>query len=358
MDADTDTFPDASPDDETIAAIATPPGPGGVGVIRVSGPRAFAIGAALFRPARPSATDGGEPLSHLLVYGHIVDPASGELVDETLTVFMRAPRTYTREDVVEIQAHGSPLTLRRILALALAAGARMARPGEMTLRAFLNGRVDLAQAEAVMDLVNAGSEAARRLALRQLQGELSARTAAIRAAALGALVRIEASIDFPEEEVPPPDPEELRALLTEAADGTARLLAGVERGRVEREGLRVALVGRPNVGKSSLLNMLLGMERAIVTPVAGTTRDTIEETARLRDIALHLVDTAGLTPSDDPIERLGVERSRAAAREAGALVFVLDGSEPLAPLDYAAARELRDLLRVASGSGHPGIEQG
>ena len=229
-----------------------------------------------------------------------MDPASGELVDETLTVFMRAPRTYTREDVVEIQAHGSPLTLRRILALALAAGARLARPGEMTLRAFLNGRIDLAQAEAVMDLVNAGSEAARRLALRQLQGELSARTAAIRAAALGALVRIEASIDFPEEEVPPPDPEELRALLTEAADGTARLLAGVERGRVEREGLRVALVGRPNVGKSSLLNTLLGMERAIVTSIAGTTRDTIEETARLRDIALHLVDTAGLTPSDEP----------------------------------------------------------
>ena len=166
MNADTGAFPGASPDDETIAAIATPPGPGGVGVIRVSGPRAFAIGAALFRPA---ATDDGAPQSHLLVYGHIVDPASGELVDETLTVFMRAPRTYTREDVVEIQAHGSPLTLRRILALALAAGARLARPGEMTLRAFLNGRIDLAQAEAVMDLVNAGSEAARRLALRQFQ---------------------------------------------------------------------------------------------------------------------------------------------------------------------------------------------
>jgi tRNA modification GTPase len=273
-----------------------------------------------------------------------VDPESGEVVDEALTVFMRAPRTYTREDVVEIQAHGSPLTLKRILALALAAGARMARPGEMTLRAFLNGRIDLAQAEAVMDLVNADTEAARRLALRQLQGELSARTAAIRGAALGALVRIEASIDFPEEEVPPPDLAELRALLAEAAEATALLLAGAERGRVQREGLRVALVGRPNVGKSSLLNALLGVERAIVTEVAGTTRDTIEETARLRDIALHLVDTAGLTPSDNPIERLGVERSRAAAREADSLVFVLDGSEPLMPLDYAAARELRDLL--------------
>ncbi len=345
MEPDTAPYFSATPDGEdTIAAIATPPGPGGVGVIRVSGPRAFAIGAVLFRPARPAPAEDSEPPSHLLVYGHIVDPASGELVDETLTVFMRAPRTYTREDVVEIQAHGSPLTLRRILALALAAGARLARPGEMTLRAFLNGRIDLAQAEAVMDLVNASSEAARRLALRQLQGELSARLAAIRAAAQGALVRIEASIDFPEEEVPPPDPEELRALLGEAAEETARLLAGVERGRAQREGLRVALVGRPNVGKSSLLNTLLGVERAIVTSVAGTTRDTIEEVARLRDIALHLVDTAGLAPSENPIERLGVERSRAAAREAGALVFVLDGSEPLTPLDYAAARELRDLL--------------
>jgi tRNA modification GTPase len=345
MDTNTQSYDSHAPGDEdTIAAVATPSGPGGVGVVRISGARAFAIGQALFRPAAPQA---GEPPSHLLVYGHIVDPASGELVDETLTVYMRAPRTYTREDVVEIQGHGAPLTLQRILALALAAGARLARPGELTLRAFLNGRIDLAQAEAVMDLVNAGSEAARRLALRQLQGELSARTAAIRAAALSALVRIEASIDFPEEEVPPPDPEELRALLGEAAAETARLLAGVARGRVQREGLRVALVGRPNVGKSSLLNALLGVERAIVTEVAGTTRDTIEETARLGDVALHLVDTAGLTPSDDPIEKLGVERSRAAAREAGALVFVLDGSEELTPLDHAAARELRDLLGEA-----------
>ena len=347
-DTDAPTTAHAAVDDEdTIAAIATPPGPGGVGVIRISGPRAFAIGGALFRPAHPASDGDGAPPSHLLIYGHIVDPASDELVDETLTVFMRAPRTYTREDVVEIQAHGSPLTLRRILALALAEGARLARPGELTLRAFLNGRIDLAQAEAVMDLVNAGSEAARRLALRQLQGELSTRAAAIRAAAMGALDRIEASIDFPEEEVPPPDPEELRAFLSEAATETARLLAGADQGRVQREGLRVALVGRPNVGKSSLLNALLGVERAIVTPVAGTTRDTIEETARLRDIALNLVDTAGLTPTDDPIERLGVERSRAAAREAGALVFVLDGSEPLTALDYAAASELRVLLGEA-----------
>ncbi|HZC05177.1 MAG TPA: tRNA uridine-5-carboxymethylaminomethyl(34) synthesis GTPase MnmE [Ktedonobacterales bacterium] len=328
--------------DDTIAAIATPPGIGGVGVIRVSGARAFAIGQTLFHPAQP--LPAGAPLSHQLTYGYIVDPATGETIDETLTVFMRAPRTYTREDVVEMQGHGSPLTLRRILGLALAAGARLAHPGEMTQRAFLNGRIDLTQAEAVLDLVNASSEAGRRLALRQLDGDLSARVQAIRVDALGALTRIQASIDFPEEEVPLPDPEELHALIAGAATGIAELLKGAARGRIVREGLRVVIVGRPNVGKSSLLNTLLGMERAIVTPIAGTTRDTVEEGARLGDLALRLVDTAGLTATNDPVERLGVARSRAAAREADILIVMLDGSEPLTSLDHAAATELRDTL--------------
>ncbi len=329
--------------DDTIAAIATPPGVGGVGVIRISGAQAFMIGRALFRPAQPLPADTLPP-SHQLTYGAIVDPVTGETIDETLTVFMRAPRTYTREDVVEIQGHGAPLTLQRILGLALAAGARLARPGEMTQRAFLNGRIDLAQAEAVLDLVNASSEAGRRLALRQLDGELSARAQTIRAAALGALTRIQASIDFPEEEVPLPDPEELRALIADASAGVAALLAGAERGRVLREGLRVVIVGRPNVGKSSLLNTLLGVERAIVTPIAGTTRDTVEEGARLGELALRLVDTAGLTNTDDPVERLGVARSRAAAREADLLIFMLDGSESLTPSDHTAAAELRAAL--------------
>ena len=266
------------------------------------------------------------------------------MIDEVLAAFMRAPRTYTREDVVEISAHGGPLVLRRILELALSAGARAANPGEMTLRAFLNGRIDLAQAEAVMALINAESDAGRRLALRQLQGELSTRVQAARNAAIGALVRIEASIDFPEEEVPPPDPAELAALVAEARCTVDQLLAGADRGRILREGLRVAIVGRPNVGKSSLLNALLGSERAIVTPIAGTTRDTIEERALLGGIALHLVDTAGLTPSDDPIERIGVERSRAAAASADLLLFVLDSSAPLTDLDTQAAAELREVL--------------
>jgi tRNA modification GTPase len=342
---------------DTIAAIATPPGRGGIGIVRVSGPDAFAVGLAVFRPAAGPASE--PPPSHLLTYGHVVDPATGETIDEVLAAFMRAPRTYTRENVVELHAHGAPLVLRRILALCLAHGARAARAGEMTLRAFLNGRLDLAQAEAVMSLVNAESDAGRRLALRQLQGELSAWVEKARAAAMAALVRIEASIDFPEEEVPPPDPAELADLIAEALGEVRALLAGADRGRILREGLRVVIAGRPNVGKSSLLNALLGTDRAIVTPVAGTTRDTIEERASIGSVALHLVDTAGLSLTDDPIERIGVERSRAAARSADMLLFVLDRSLPLAAADRHAADELRGLQQPqpASGDGARADEQ-
>lgn len=349
----------ATPDPhaDTIVAIATPPGVGAVGIVRLSGPHAFAIGGALFRPSGhghapvPSANEPdrladapASPHSHLLTYGQVIDQATGEVVDEALAAFMRAPHTYTREDVVEINAHGGPMLLRRIVALALAAGARAAQPGEFTLRAFLHGRVDLAQAEAVMALINAESDAAQRLALRQLQGDLSARVRAAREAALAALTRIEASIDFPEEEVPAPDPAELAALVAQARAEVAELLAGAERGRIVREGLRVAIVGRPNVGKSSLLNALLGVERAIVTPIAGTTRDTVEEAAQIGGVTLHLVDTAGLTATDDPVERLGVARSRAAAREADLLIFALDSSVPLTDLDRQAAVDLDALV--------------
>jgi tRNA modification GTPase len=333
---------DQSPDlSETIAAIATPPGTGGIGIVRVSGPSAFDVGRAIFRAARTSTVDDAMPPSHLLTYGHVVEPASGERVDEVLAAFMRAPHTYTREDVVELQAHGGPFVLRRILALALAAGARHAHPGEMTLRAFLNGRLDLAQAEGVMALIQAESEAGMRLALRQLSGDLSRRIQDVRGPAMEALVRIEAGIDFPEEEVPPPERAELAELVATARGRARALLAGAERGRLLREGLRVAIIGRPNVGKSSLLNALLGTERAIVTPVAGTTRDTVEERATIGGVAVHLVDTAGLTESDDPIERIGVERSRAAARQADLALFALDGSSTLTEADFAVAEDLR-----------------
>ena len=334
---------------DTIAAIATPPGYGGIGIVRISGPDAFAIVLPLLR--RP----GGEtalPPSHTLTYGHIVAPDTQEILDETLVAFMRAPHTYTREDVVEIQGHGGPLILQRIVRLALARGARMANPGEFTLRAFLNGRLDLAQAEAVMDLISSQTEVGQRLAMQQLRGRISEQVQHARHSLLGVIARIEASIDFPEEDVPTPKASELSPSILEAQRQVDRLLAGSEQGRLYRQGLRTAIIGRPNVGKSSLLNALLRSERAIVTPVAGTTRDTVEEVANVRGIPLHLIDTAGITPTSDPVEQIGVERSRAAAESADLTLLVFDGSEPLTAQDQRVSEELR-----AMGFGDEGERQ-
>ncbi|HZU68543.1 MAG TPA: tRNA uridine-5-carboxymethylaminomethyl(34) synthesis GTPase MnmE [Ktedonobacteraceae bacterium] len=322
---------------DTIAAIATPPGIGGIGIIRVSGADAFDVVLPLLR--RPGGGTGVPP-SHVLTYGHIVNPQTQEILDEVLVAFMHAPRTYTREDVVEISGHGGPLVLQRMLRLVLAQGARMANPGEFTLRAFLNGRLDLAQAEAVMDLISSQTEAGQRLAMHQLRGRVSEQVQDARHALLGVIARIEASIDFPEEDVPTPQPEELRPLIEIAQQKVDTLLAGAEQGRLYRQGLRTAIIGRPNVGKSSLLNALLRTERAIVTPIAGTTRDTVEEVANLRGIPLHLIDTAGITPSDDPVEQIGVQRSRAAAESADVVLLVFDGSERLNEQDMQVSAEL------------------
>ena len=325
---------------DTIAAIATPPGVGGIGVIRVSGPDAFNLVLPLFR--RPTGHND-LPSSHTLTYGHLIDFQSGELLDEVLVAFMRAPHTYTREDVVEIQGHGGPLILRRILRAVLTQGARMANPGEFTLRAFLNGRLDLAQAEAVMDLIGAETEAGQRLAMQQLRGRLSVQVQEARNSVLGIIARIEASIDFPEEDVPTPQTEELRPLIILAQHQVDALLAGADQGRLYRQGVRTAIIGRPNVGKSSLLNALLRTERAIVTPIAGTTRDTVEEVANLHGIPLHLIDTAGITPTDDPVEQVGVQRSRAAAESADVVLVVFDGSEALTEQDRNVSAELQML---------------
>jgi tRNA modification GTPase len=323
---------------DTIAAIATPPGIGGIGIIRVSGADAFDVVLPLLR--RPGGSTEVPP-SHVLTYGHIVNPQTREILDEVLVAFMRAPRTYTREDVVEISGHGGPLVLQRMLRLLLAQGARLANPGEFTLRAFLNGRLDLAQAEAVMDLISSQTEAGQRLAIQQLRGRISEQVQDARHALLGVIARIEASIDFPEEDVPTPQSEELRPLIEIAQQKVDALLAGAEQGRLYRQGLRTAIIGRPNVGKSSLLNALLRTERAIVTPIAGTTRDTVEEVANLRGIPLHLIDTAGITPSDDPVEQIGVRRSRAAAESAEVVLLVFDGSERLNEQDLQVSAELR-----------------
>src|SRR2546421_5793663 len=325
---------------DTIAAIATPPGYGGIGVIRVSGPEAFALVLPLVR--RPAGNTDLPP-SHLLTYGHIVVPGTQEILDETLVTFMQTPHTYTREDIVEIHGHGGPLVLQRILRLVLAQGARMANPGEFTMRAFLNGRLDLAQAEAVMDLISSQTEVGQRLAMQQLQGRISEQVQHARHTLLGVIARIEASIDFPEEDVPTPQTAELLPLIHTARQQVNTLLAGSDQGRLYRQGLRTAIIGRPNVGKSSLLNALLRSERAIVTPIAGTTRDTVEEIANLHGIPLHLIDTAGITPSDDPVEQMGVQRSRAAAESADVVLLVFDGSEKLTGQDRDVCEELRTM---------------
>jgi tRNA modification GTPase len=311
---------------------------GGIGVIRVSGAEAFPLVLPLFR--QPGGQDA-LPISHQLTYGHIVDPSTQEVLDEVLVAFMYAPRTYTRENVVEIQGHGGPLVLRRILRAILSQGARMANPGEFTLRAFLNGRLDLAQAEAVMDFIDAQTETGQRLAMQQLRGRLSDEVQEARQSILGVLARIEASIDFPEEDVPLPQTAELRPLIEDALKLIGSMLAGSEQGRLYRQGLRTAIIGRPNVGKSSLLNALLRTERAIVTPIAGTTRDTVEEVANLRGIPLHLIDTAGITPTSDPVEQIGVRRSRSAAETADLVLLVFDGSEEMTEQDRAVSSELR-----------------
>ncbi len=334
---------------DTIAALATPPGIGGIGVIRVSGNDAFSLVLPLLQ--RPGGRTDLPP-SHQLTYSHIIDPQTQEIIDEVLVAFMRAPHTYTREDVVEIQGHGGPLLLQRLLRVVLAQGARMANPGEFTLRAFLHGRLDLAQAESVMDLIEAQTEAGQRLAMQQLRGRLSAQLQEVQLVILDIMARIEASIDFPEEDVPTPRPEELQALIVIAQQQVARLLAGSEQGRLYRQGLRTAIIGRPNVGKSSLLNALLRSERAIVTPVAGTTRDTVEEVANLRGIPLHFIDTAGITPTDDPVEQIGVQRSRAAAEHADVVLLVFDGSEELTDQDYRVSSELQALGFGRQASAH------
>jgi tRNA modification GTPase len=323
--------------DDTIAAISTPIGEGGIGIVRMSGPQAPAILRHLFVPgALPCLdTDACDLEPYHLHYGHVIDLIMGEVVDEVLAVHMPSPLTYTRQDVVEIDAHGGIVAVRRILALCLEHGARLAEPGEFTLRAFLNGRIDLAQAEAVLDVVQAKTDRALQTAVGQLAGRLSERVRLVRALLLEVLAHIEAGIDFLEDELPVRD---IAADLAQAAVALQDLLADADRGIIYRQGVRAAIVGRPNVGKSSLLNSLLRTSRAIVTDIPGTTRDTLEETLNLKGVPVVLVDTAGIAVStDDPIERLGIERSRQALDRADLAVMVLDASEPLTDADRAIA---------------------
>ncbi|HUZ02982.1 MAG TPA: tRNA uridine-5-carboxymethylaminomethyl(34) synthesis GTPase MnmE [Thermomicrobiaceae bacterium] len=324
---------------DTISAIATPPGDGGIGIVRLSGPDAARIAGALFRRAgRTAPADVARLRSHHLYFGHVVDPATGHVIDEVMLARMGAPRSYTREDVVEIHCHGGLLPVREVQRLVLAHGARQAEPGEFTLRAFLNGRVDLSRAEAVMAVVSARTPRSLELAVDELRGRLTGRLAPARAALIDALAYLDASADFPEDEVPPLD---LDSTLRRARDGLSAVIASTRLGILYREGVQIAIVGRPNVGKSSLLNALLRSERAIVTEVAGTTRDVISESINLHGIPATLLDTAGIGETEDVIERMGVDRSRRALDAAPLALFVLDGSTPPTRDDLHVAEHLR-----------------
>jgi tRNA modification GTPase len=327
------TWPGAG---DTIAAMATPPGEGGIGIVRLSGPEAEPLARRLFRPRRPLASWQ----SHRLYLGHIHD-SRGSVLDEVLLTLMRAPHSYTREDVVEIHCHSGFAVLKAILGEVLALGARLARPGEFTLRAFLNGRLDLAQAEAVLEVIQARSEASLKVAQAHLAGGLGRRLGELRAALLGVLAQLEAALDFPEEAVEL-SPGALKGAVRGPLEDLAQLLASYRQGRLLKEGVKVVLAGRPNVGKSSLLNRLLAADRAIVTDIPGTTRDVIEETVSLGGLALCLADTAGLREPLDLAEELGVARSREQMSQADLILYLVDGSASLSPEDSQVLGELAD----------------
>ncbi len=318
---------------DTICALATPPGLGGLGVIRVSGPSAFAVVDAATR-RRVCASFAG----HTLHRSRISD-TDGGVIDDVLVSVFHAPRSYTGEDVAEISAHGSPLIVGQILARLLDCGARLARPGEFTERAFLNGKMDLTQAEAVGDLIAAQTAEAQKLARRQSEGRLSRAVQAVRGGVLGVLAQIEATIDFPEE-VGDLDTAACKAALSDAGCHIADLLATADSGILVREGLSVVLTGCPNVGKSSLLNALLRADRAIVTAVPGTTRDVLEETVNLGGIPLRLSDTAGLRETTDEVEQIGVARTRARVEAADLVLLVLDAEAGEMPEDKALRETL------------------
>lgn len=329
---------------DTIAAISTPPGEGAISIVRLSGDQALTIANKVYQSGNKQLLDVP---SHTIHYGHIVDPKSEQLVDEVMVSVMRAPRTFTREDVVEINCHGGIIVVNQILQLLLREGARLAEPGEFTKRAFLNGRVDLSQAEAVMDLIRAKTDKAMGVALNQLDGNLSALIRSLRQEILETLAQVEVNIDYPEYD----DVEELTTkLLLEKAQMIQQrievLLATSQQGKVLREGLSTAIIGRPNVGKSSLLNHLLREEKAIVTDIAGTTRDVIEEYVNVRGVPLKLIDTAGIRETEDIVEQIGVARSRKALAESELILLVLNQSEPLTIEDEQLLEATKGLKRI------------
>lgn len=310
--------------DDTIAAIATPPGRGGIGVVRLSGPRALEIANTIFqsRSLAPVSRNRAQ-------FGHLFDPATGERIDEIVFTFFKAPHSYTGEDVVELSCHGSPVILRLALDAVITRGARIAEPGEFTFRAFFNRRIDLAQAQAVGDLINAQTEYQARVASRQLEGALSQRLAPTKQSLIDIIVHLESSVEFVEDDISTEAISGLLKKLNEAIAGLTEIAASFSFGRFVREGFDLAIVGRPNVGKSSVFNRLTGSDRAIVTPLPGTTRDALYESASIAGVPVRLIDTAGIRETSDIIETIGIQRSRAAIADSDIALLVLDASEPL-----------------------------
>jgi len=341
-------------DSDTITAIATPAGRGGIGIVKISGQDAFAIAQAVFRPLKnhPHATAGQSRQntgirgfkfeSHRLYYGHIIDPKDSALLDEVLISAMRGPNTYTREDVVEINAHGGAVAMHAILDLVLSQGARLADPGEFTRRAFLRGRIDLTQAEAVIDVINARTQKNLELAAAQMSGELKDRVAQSRKRLMGVLTHVEATIDFPEDVEDLIDPElTIKTLQKEVVAPLKGLIRNYIDAHIFRDGISVAVVGRPNVGKSSLLNQLVKKDRAIVTDLPGTTRDIIEETLNIEGIPVIVSDTAGVHKTENPVEMIGIEKTLAHVDGSDLVLFLIEANSPLDAADIQIYEQIK-----------------
>lgn len=324
--------------EDTIAAVATAYGEGGIGIIRISGEEALPILQGIFEFHGDTDTF----TSRRMTYGKIIDKEKNQIIDEVLAVYMKGPKTYTAEDVVEINCHGSMVSLRKTLALVLRKGARLAEPGEFTKRAFLNGRLDLSQAEAVIDMIRAKTDKSFDVAVSQLEGRLSLKVEEIRQKLLDLLVDITVNIDYPDEDIEEMTYEKLEESIVETQDMIEKLLTTSSTGRMIREGIKIAIVGKPNVGKSSLMNGLLKETRAIVTDIPGTTRDTIEEVLSIRNIPVYLVDTAGIRETSDKVEKMGIEKSKEAFNQADFILFLLDGSRPLEEEDLQIMEFLKE----------------
>lgn len=314
---------------DTIAAISTPRGEGGIGIVRLSGKESLSILCEIFKPK--SRRNVSELKSYTITYGHIYD--GEKLVDEVLVSVMKGPHTYTREDIVEINCHGGYIITEKVLELVLKKGAKLAEPGEFTRRAFLNGRLDLTQAESVIDIIHGKTEKSITLSLNQLRGDLKEQITVLKKLLLDVAAHVNVVLDYPEEGIDEPLPANLRGNLETVIAETSKLIASYDKGKMIKEGVKTAIVGKPNVGKSSLLNSVLREERAIVTRIAGTTRDTIEEIVNIKGIPLVMIDTAGIRETDDEVENIGVQKSKSLIKNADLVLFVLDASRELDPED-------------------------